>query len=224
MTDSTTASDTVRRRYNRSARFYDAEQAMMDRVAVRWRREIWSRVPGGEVLEVGVGTGANMRFYPAGAHVTAIDIAENMLTRATARASKLGLSVDLSRMDAQHLDFADARFDTVVATFVFCSVPDPVAGLKEVRRVLKPGGTLFLLDHVRSDNGFVGKLMDCVNPVAVRISGANINRQTAGNVRAAGFESVAVSRHLRGIVQLIEARKESSGGGEVPRSTVDPES
>jgi ubiquinone/menaquinone biosynthesis C-methylase UbiE len=212
MTDSTAASDTVRRRYNRSARFYDAEQAMMERVAGRWRREIWTRVQGGEVLEVGVGTGSNMRFYSAGSRVTAIDIAENMLKRATARATRLGVAVELSRMDAQHLDFADARFDCAVATFVFCSVPDPVAGLKEVRRVLKPGGTLFLLEHVRSENRFVGKLMDFVNPVAVRASGANINRRTVDNVRAAGFDTVAVSSHMCGIVKLIEARKDLSGG------------
>ncbi|MBA4180592.1 MAG: SAM-dependent methyltransferase [Anaerolinea sp.] len=202
-----TASETVRRRYNRSARFYDTEQKMMERVAGRWRRELWSRVPGGEVLEVGVGTGANMPFYPAGAHITAIDIAENMLARAGARAAKLGLDVDLDRMDAEHLDFADGRFDSVVATFVFCSVPDPVAGLQEARRVLKPGGVLLLMEHVRSQNPLLGKLMDILNPVVVRVAGANINRHTVDNVRTAGFEEVSVSSHLRGIVKLIEARK-----------------
>jgi ubiquinone/menaquinone biosynthesis C-methylase UbiE len=206
MTTSTVASETVRRRYNRSARFYDAEQKMMERVAGGWRRDLWSRVPGGEVLEVGVGTGANMPFYPAEVHVTAIDIAENMLARAEARAAKLGVDVDLGRMDAEHLDFPDGRFDCVVASFVFCSVPDPVAGLKEALRVLKPGGVLLLLEHVRSENPLLGKLMDVLNPVVVRLAGANINRHTAENVRAAGFAEVVVARRMGAIVRLIEAR------------------
>ncbi len=212
MIDSTTASETVRRRYNRAARFYDTEQKMMERVFGRWRRELWSRVPQSSVLEVGVGTGANMRFYPSGAHVQAIDIAENMLQRAAARASKLGVAVALSRMDTQHLDFTDDTFDCVVATCVFCSVPDAIAGLQEARRVLKPGGTLLLLEHVRSKNRVVGKLMDMANPLAVRVSGANINRRTVNNVRAAGFDDVTVSSHLHGIVQLIEARKAAEVG------------
>lgn len=204
MTGPTTPSETVRRRYNRSARFYDTEQKMMERVAGRWRRELWSRVPGGEILEVGVGTGANMAFYPAGVNVTAIDIAENMLARAKVHAAKLGVDVTLGRMDVEHLDFPDGHFDCVLATFVFCSVPDPIAGLKEARRVLKAGGVLLLLEHVRSENIVLGKLMDVLNPVVVRMAGANINRHTVDNVRAAGFSSVAAASRMRGLVRLIE--------------------
>lgn len=200
------ASDTVRRRYNRNARFYDREQAMMERVASRWRRELWRRVPTGDVLEVGVGTGINIPLYPAGSKVTGIDIAENMLERARSRAAKLGVAVDLRQMDIQHLDFPDAHFECAIATFVFCSVPDPITGLQELRRVVKPGGALLLLDHVRSENRFAGKLMDFLNPVVVRVAGANINRRTVANVSAAGFELVNVETHLRGIIKVIEAR------------------
>lgn len=206
MTTSTVASETVRRRYNRGARFYDTEQKMMERVAAGWRRDLWSRVPGGDVLEMGVGTGANMPFYPAEVHVTGIDIAENMLARAEVRAAKLGADVDLRRMDAEHLDFPDGRFDVVVATFVFCSVPDPIAGLREARRALKPGGVLLLLEHVRSENPVLGKLMDILNPFVVRVAGANINRHTAENVSAAGFHDVTIARRMGGIVRLIEGR------------------
>ncbi len=200
-------SEIVRRRYNRGARFYDREQAMMERVAGRWRRELWSKVPGGDILEVGVGTGINLPLYPPASRVTGIDIAEKMLLRAEARAAKLGIDVDLVQMDVQHLEFDDGHFDGVIATFVFCSVPDPIAGLVEVRRVLKPGGTLLLLDHVRSENPVMGKLMDLLNPVVVCMAGANINRRTVANVSAAGFERLTVSSHMRGIIQLIEARR-----------------
>ncbi len=109
-------------------------------------------------------------------------------------------------MDAQHLDFPDGRFDCVTASFVFCSVPDAMAGLAEAHRVLKPGGTLLLLEHVRSENPVAGKLMDALNPLVVRLAGANINRHTADNVRAAGFREVTVSSHMGGIVRLIEGR------------------
>lgn len=204
--EATAASETVRRRYNRKARSYDRKQAMMERVAGRWRRELWSRARDGEVLEIGVGTGSNMPLYPGGCRITGIDIAEKMLERANARAAALGIVADLRRMDVQHLDFPDKHFDCAAATFVFCSVPDAIAGLAEVRRVLRPGGTLLLLEHVRSENRFVGRMMDLLNPVVVRLAGANVNRHTVENVYAAGFAEVRVSTHMRGIIKLIEAR------------------
>lgn len=199
----------VRDRYNRVARFYDLEQRLEEPfVFGRLRKALWADAPStGSILEVGVGTGANMRHYPAGARMTAIDISDRMLARAKTRAQRDHVTVDLALMDAQHLDFADEAFDAVVATCVFCSVPDPIAGLREVLRVLKPGGKLLLLEHVRSGNSVVGKVMDLLNPIAVRMSGANINRRTVGNVRTAGFPDSDVSSHAFGLIKTIRARK-----------------
>ena len=203
------AAETVRKRYDRVAPFYDLEQALGERLFVdRLRHELWAMVPeDARVLEVGVGTGINMPHYPRDARVSAIDVSERMLRRAHKRAERLGIPVELAQMDAQHLDYPDESFDAVVATCVFCSVPDPVEGLREARRVLRPGGHLLLLEHVRSENPVAGKLMDWLNPLVVRITGANINRRTVENVRLAGFEDLSVSSHLLNIVKVIEVAK-----------------
>lgn len=205
----THAAATVQSRYNRVSRFYDLEQMFEEPfVFGRLRKALWATAPvSGEILEVGVGTGVNLRHYPPDAHMTAIDISDGMLAKARARAERQHVDVNFALMDAQHLDFPDHAFDAVVATCVFCSVPDPVAGLREVRRVLKPGARALLLEHVRSGNPLMGKMMDLLNPIAVRLSGANINRRTVDNVRAAGFSDIEVESHMLGMIKTIRARK-----------------
>jgi ubiquinone/menaquinone biosynthesis C-methylase UbiE len=163
-------------------------------------------VDGEKVLEVGVGTGKNMPYYPNGAQITAIDLSDRMLQQARKRAERLELDVDLRQMDVQTLDFPDGAFDAVVASFVFCSVPDPVLGLRELARVTKPGRQILLLEHVRARNAVLGKIMDILNPLVVRIGGANINRRTVKNVERAGLEIETVKHLLgEGIVKLIVA-------------------
>lgn len=133
-------------RYNRIAWMYDFSAYLVESLAFkRWRRHLWSRVPSGNGLEVGVGTGMNIPYYPPEAHVTAVDLSPKMLERARRRANKVGADVELMEMDGERLEFLGNTFDWAVATFVFCSVPDPVQGLRELRRVVKPEGRIFLL-------------------------------------------------------------------------------
>jgi len=210
---STRATTTAQRRYDRQAATYDLSGALVEKLLMaRWRRLLWSRVPSdGRLLEVGVGTGKNLGYYPEGAEVIGIDLSPAMLRRAVARGRRKGLSLAFGLMDAQALALPDESLDGVVATFVFCSVPDPVLGLREIRRVLRPGGRVFLLEHVRSASGVLGKLMDWLNPLLVRLSGTNINRNTVANVERAGLRPVSVDSFLMGIVKLIVAEKAQDG-------------
>lgn len=194
-------------RYDRVSRIYDLMEWWAERTLRKWRQLLWSRVGGGRVLEVGVGTGKNLPYKPSGADYIGVDLSPKMLRRAARRAREIQGTTHLALMDAQSLAFADNSFDHIVATFVFCSVPDPVAGLKELGRVCKGEGRIVLLEHVRSDNPLLGKLMDLLNPMVVRLIGANINRVTVDNVRLAGLEIVDIEElSMDGIVKLITAR------------------
>lgn len=204
----------TRARYNRIAPIYDLMEVFAERRFVPWREKLWSLIPGGRVLEVGVGTGKNFPFHPSESEVTGIDLSERMLAQAQQKAEKMDYAIELRQMDTQQLDFADDSFDAAIATFVFCSVPAPVVGLSELARVVKPGGRIVLLEHVRIDRpAILGKLMDWFDPLVVQMLGAHINRRTADTVQEAGLEVEQVEDlAARGLVKLIVARSPSRNG------------
>lgn len=196
-------SDKIRKRYDRVSGIYDRFEGLMEGKSFKkWRLEA-TRDLEGKVLEVGVGTGQNIPYYPEGVDVTGIDFSEKMLDRAKARAKKLDRRLDLIQMDAENMEFPDNTFDMVFATCVFCSVPDPIKGLKEIRRVCRDKGKIIMIEHVRSEKKFLGVLMDIFNPLSVNLWGANINRRTVDNVKKAGFTNVQVTDLAADIVKKI---------------------
>jgi ubiquinone/menaquinone biosynthesis C-methylase UbiE len=193
--------ESVRRKYNRNARWFDMMNHMKDEFAERAVRQA-----RGRVLEIGVGTGKNLPLYDPAvtSELVAIDFSPGMLAKAKERPCPV--SHTLLEMDAQRMTFPDASFDTVLATCVFCTVPDPVLGLKEARRVCKPDGRVVLLEHGRIDRPVVGTLMDILDPLVVGLIGTHINRRTVENVRLAGLTLERVE-HLKGdLLKLIFAR------------------
>ncbi len=207
MTDSEKkATDAIRRRYNRIAFLYDLMESPMERLRfAAWRSRLLDRIAGPRALEVGVGTGKNLPYYPAGVAVTAIDFSPRMLARARAEARRRSMRIDFQEQDVQRLELPDHSFDTVFATFVFCSVPDPVSGLAELKRVCKPGGRLLLMEHMRPGNFWLGLLFDALNPLMVRMTGANINRRTMANIEQAGWKIEVAQPLSWDIVWWIEA-------------------
>ncbi len=195
-----TTTEVIRKRYNRTSLFYDCMDRMIkDDV----RRRVIEQAQG-SVLEVGVGTGNNLRFYSPDCQVTGIDFSPGMLKKARDKAKGLS-NVELYEMDVQNLEFDDNTFDSIVSTCVFCSVPDPVKGLRELRRVCKPDGKLIFLEHVRSSKKLMGLVMDFFNPAVVKLIGANINRRTLENIEKAGIKLKDVETVDMEIIKLVIA-------------------
>lgn len=197
------ANEKIKRRYNRVARFYDVLEKPMEMMSLKkWRMEVM-KVLKGKVLEVGVGTGKNIEYYPDNVDMTAIDFSEKMLEIAREKAKVFNKKVNLMQMDAQDMKFPDNMFDIVFTTCVFCSVPDPIKGLEEIRRVCRPTGKIIMIEHVRSERKVLGFIMDVLNPIVVNIYGANINRRTVENIYKSGYTDVEVTNLSGDIVKKI---------------------
>ncbi|MBI3634744.1 MAG: class I SAM-dependent methyltransferase [Candidatus Rokubacteria bacterium] len=182
---------------------YDGLCALIERTGLgEWRRRLVAGARG-RALDLGCGTGRNLPLYGPGVTVVGLDPAFDSLLRARRRAP----GVPLVRASAEALPFRDGVFDTVVSGLVFCSVPNPRRGLAEVRRVLRPGGALRMLEHVRATTPWRARLQDVVQPAWTRWSGGcHPNRDTERTVAAAGFTIDAATRRAKGTMRLVEAR------------------
>ncbi len=174
--------------YDRNAAVYDKILSPVEKTLSKWRRRLLKDAYG-KTLEIGIGTGKSMSDYPSGVSITGIDSSENMLKYARKRANGYNHIEQLLIMDAEDLTFADNTFDTIVSSCVFCSVHNPVKAFEEMRRVCRNTGSIYLLEHVRTKNKVVGKIMDILNPISFRLYGDNINRRTYDNLIEAGFKA-----------------------------------
>lgn len=186
--------------YDKLAAGYDRAFAPFERrFLARWRKEAIALLPpDSSILEIGAGTGLNFPFYPRCRHAVASEISCEMLKFARARTT----SIELVQADAQSLPFDVNTFDAAFATLVFCSIPDPEKAFAELKKVVKPGGIIILLEHVRPP-GILGYLFDVLNILTVALIEDHFNRRTAAMAEKAGFQIVEVRTKALGIANLI---------------------
>ena len=189
-------------RYDRLAARYDrAMRPLERRLFARLRGRAFAEIGGAaRLVEVGAGTGANFAHYPRGSSGACVEPSAEMLKVARGKARPEGFALAQARAEA--LPFADASFDAAVATLVFCSVESPQKSFAELKRVVRTGGRVVLVEHVRPP-GALGLLFDALSPLAAWLLDDHFNRRTADEARRAGLRVVRVEAHALGIVQLI---------------------
>lgn len=192
----------VRRIYNKRASQYDA---IASRQWVESMRADLFKQARGDVLELGVGTGATFQHYPPDLNsLTGLDISEGMLAIAKQKAAALPFPVTLQIADYQTLPFGGSSFDTVACSLALCGIPDPAQLFAEIKRVLRPDGSLLAIEHIRPPNPFFGILADLLDPLNRHFVGCHLNRRTPDLLRASGYKVSILDRHmLRSMVTLV---------------------
>ena len=193
--------------YRTEAPRYDRSMGIAERWLFGSEHRAWACSQAtGATLEVAIGTGLNLPEYPPDATLTGIDLSSEMLELARQRAADLGRLVELRQGDAQELPFPDVTFDRVVCTYSLCSVPDEVRAIAEMDRVLRPGGLLILVDHIRSSVPpvlWIQRLLE----LSPKRTERELTRRPLLDVRAAGLEVLRSDRSRLGMVERLVARK-----------------
>lgn len=202
--------ENLRRQYNATSAVYDLLDFPFEMTRYRKWRPLLFQLAKGRILEVGVGTGRNIEFYPREDGVVAVDLSEGMLTRAKKRAERQGSSVPLLQMSAYELGFLDETFDTVISTFLFCVLPDTERGLQEMWRVSKREGRVICLEYVLSRQKVRRAWMKMLSPYVRWLYGASFEKDVSGKLKEAGFSLIEERFLLSDIVKLVVAQKAPS--------------
>ena len=201
------ASGAVRRHYDKTATKYDRQIAFFERILFGDGRAWVCSQAAGHTLEIAVGTGRNLRHYPPGTRLTGIELSPAMLEIARRQPAATELQADLRVGDAEALEFEDESFDTVTCTLALCTIPDDRVAVEEMWRVLRPGGRLLLLEHVRSPVRPVRAGQRLLEPLFLRLEHDHLLREPLEHVRAARFDIETIQRSKLGIVERLAARK-----------------
>lgn len=197
--------DELQKKYNQFARWYDFGEALPELLTVGNLRGELLQKASGRVLEVAVGTGKNLRYFPRKCHITAVDLSPRMLEIARKRTTRLGLRVDFFIGDGESLPFPDETFDTVVDSLALCTFTNPSAALREMARVCRPEGRILLLEHGRSDREWLGRWQDRRADRHAEKFACRWNLDPLGLVREAGLPVKASHRTFFGIFWAMEA-------------------
>jgi ubiquinone/menaquinone biosynthesis C-methylase UbiE len=205
--DRSKETERVRVIQDKEAPRYDRQISFFERILFGGGREWACSQAEGEVLELAAGTLRNLPHYPDGVSITAVELSPEMLAIGRKRAEEIGRDADLRVGDVQALDFDDQSFDTVVCTLGLCTIPDPRKAVAEAHRVLRPGGKLLLLEHVRSPSLPVRTIERLLDPLAVRFEADHLTREPLDYLESEGFVVERLERSKLGIVERVLARK-----------------
>src|SRR5262245_6151193 len=195
----------ISEKYDRFARWFDWVEGVPDILGVSNLRRWLLQRASVRVLEVAVGTGKNLRYYPAHCRISGVDVSREMLSVARKRASKLSMNISFSLADAEALPFPDKSFDTVVSSLTTCTFSNPVTALQEMARVCRPGGHVLLLEHGRSNREWLGRWQDRRADRHAQQVGCHWNREPLKLVREAGLKVSNSRRLFFGVFHTIDA-------------------
>jgi ubiquinone/menaquinone biosynthesis C-methylase UbiE len=198
-------SQEISEKYNQFARWYDWIEGIPDLLGLSKFRQRLLRRASGNVLEIAVGTGKNLKFYRRGSRVIALDLSREMLNVARKRAAKLSIEVSFLVADAEALPFSDKSFDTIISTLSSCTFPNPVSAFREMARVCKPSGRMLLLEHGRSNRERLARFQDRHADQFAKPLGCHWNREPHAIAREAGLKILNAQRLFFGVFHLIEA-------------------
>ena len=193
------------RKWDSQARFYEKNAFGAERRWCTVKREMFSKMGDGEILFLASGPGIDFKLFPLGKDIQSIDISPEMVTKARGKAAGYQGSLEIQEMDARHLKFKSDSFDQVFTACTFCSVPDPVDALKELHRVLKPDGEIWMFEHTGSNIFPVNFLLKIMNPLSEKF-GPSITRNTSGNLEEAGFNIESIENVYLDVVKIIHAK------------------
>jgi ubiquinone/menaquinone biosynthesis C-methylase UbiE len=201
------ANERVRRTFEKAAPHYDAAMSVFEKVLMADGRDWVCSQAEGRVLEIAVGTGRNLSYYPDGVDLIGVDLSPAMLERAEHRARELDRKVELREGNAERLEFDDGTFDTVVSTLSLCTIPDDHAAIEEISRVLRPGGSFVFCEHVRSPARAVRMGQRVMEPVCVHLEDDHLLRDPLDHIDGRTLVIDELERYRWGIMERASLHK-----------------